>query len=134
MIRKSAGRFSLATDAERVCAEIMLNQNLEPRAQQHHIGDESQQQPEAEHELDTPAKDVAIGPHGVNHPAILAPESHGFFFPKLRTRLRLADGKRRFPAKGPPASRRKPCSSSVHHRVDWSRSECPTPCFATMPN
>jgi hypothetical protein len=25
MIRKSGGRFSLATNAERVCAEIMLN-------------------------------------------------------------------------------------------------------------
>src|SRR5437660_2769923 len=28
MIRKSGHRFSLATNAERVCAEIMLNQNL----------------------------------------------------------------------------------------------------------
>jgi hypothetical protein len=28
MIRKSGYRFSLATNAERVCAEIMLNKNL----------------------------------------------------------------------------------------------------------
>jgi hypothetical protein len=29
MIRKSGHRFSLATNAERVCAEIMLEQKLE---------------------------------------------------------------------------------------------------------
>jgi hypothetical protein len=31
MIRKSAKRFSLATNAERVCAEIMLKQQAEAR-------------------------------------------------------------------------------------------------------
>jgi hypothetical protein len=28
MIRKSGNRFSLATNAERVCAEIMLNKKM----------------------------------------------------------------------------------------------------------
>jgi hypothetical protein len=31
MIRKSVQRFSVATNAERVCAEIMLNQKPEAR-------------------------------------------------------------------------------------------------------
>ena len=31
MIRKSVERFSLATNAERVCAEIMLNQRAKAR-------------------------------------------------------------------------------------------------------
>jgi hypothetical protein len=37
MIRKSVQRFSLATNAERICAEIMLNQESTMAIQPHPI-------------------------------------------------------------------------------------------------
>jgi hypothetical protein len=73
-----------------------LGAGSQPGAQQRQIGDEGEQQPKGESQLDPPAEDVEIGSHGLNHLAILAPESHGFFFQKFRTRLRLGRAEKPF--------------------------------------
>src|SRR4051812_50153844 len=67
----------------------MFRAELEPSVDQRHVGRASGQQADGQRELDTLAGGLEARSHGRKHPAILAVESRGFFFPGFTARLRL---------------------------------------------
>src|SRR5438034_10224745 len=56
---------------------------LEKSPDQRDIGRTGHQQPNGERQQDTLGKGMEGGSHGRKHPAILAGESRGFFFPQF---------------------------------------------------
>ena len=64
----------------------MFKANSEPGVDQRHVGRASDQQADGQRELDTLAGGLEARSHGRKHPAILAVESRGFFFPGFTTR------------------------------------------------